>query len=130
MSILWKLGGVALGCLAAWFLITQYGKARYGTGRADEASAWQAKVVEAERGRLKAFQDGLAQRDRAETIYRETIRTLPPITNTIVERATRYAETPAGAAMCLDPIRVLGIEQTRATLFPATAAPAPTAGSP
>jgi hypothetical protein len=124
MSLLWKIGGIALACAAAFLLVRMYGGAREATGRHEEAAAWQAKVTEAERGRLVAFQQGLARRDQAETVYRETIRQLPPITNTIVERTTRYAETPAGAARCLEPDRVLGIEQVRGSLFPATAAPA------
>lgn len=127
MSLLWKIGGVAIALVAAYFLVTMYGGARYDAGKADERTIWQAKVVEAERGKLAAFQAGLAQQRGAETIYRETIRQLPPITNTIVERAVRYEQTPAGAAVCLDPVRVRLIAETRAALFP-TAAPAP-AGS-
>lgn len=127
MSLLWKIGGVAIALVAAYFLVTMYGNARYQSGQSDERTIWQAKVVEAERGRLAAFQAGLNRQQGAETIYRETIRQLPPITNTIVERAVRYEQTPAGAAVCLDVERMRLIDATRAALFP-TASPAPASG--
>jgi hypothetical protein len=125
MSLLWKIGGAAVALLAAYFLVTMYGKARYQTGQSDERTVWQAKVIEAEKGKLAAFQQGLAQRDAASTVYRETIRTLPPITNTIIDRTASYATTPAGAVQCLPADRVLGIEQTRIALFPTAASTAP-----
>lgn len=124
MTWAWKIGGVAVALLAAYFLVTMYGRARYDAGKADEGRAWQAKALDAERGKLAAFKDGLAQRDAASTVYRETIRQLPPITNTIIDRTARYASTPDGAVLCLPADRVSGIEQTRSALFPA---PTPTA---
>lgn len=125
MSIWWKLGGVLLLGVAAYFMVTMYGKARYERGRADERVAWQDKVIEAERGKLAAFQAGLARVQAAETVYHETIRTLPPITNTIVERSTRYASTPEGAALCLPADRGGLLAETRRALFPpAPATPA------
>jgi hypothetical protein len=128
MTLLWKIGGAAVALLAAYFLVTMYGGARYAAGKADEASAWQAKAIEAERGKLAAFQQGLAQRDQASTVYRETIRQLPPVTNTIIDRTARYAATPDGNSLCLPADRVLGIEQTRSALFPAAPA-TPAAGA-
>jgi hypothetical protein len=123
MSLLWKLGGVAIALVAAYFLVTMYGKARYQAGQSDERTIWQAKVAEAERGKLAAFKDGLARVQAGETVYHETIRQLPPVTNTIVERSTRYAATPAGAAQCLAPDRVLWLDETRSALFPAAYPP-------
>ena len=126
MTWAWKIGGAAIALLAAYFLVTMYGRARYDAGKADEARAQMATVVQAERGKLAAYQQGLAQRDAASTVYRETIRQLPPITNTIIDRTARYASTPDGAVLCLPADRVSGIEQTRSALFPAPAAtPAP-----
>lgn len=132
MSLLWKLGGVAILLAVGFFLVRSYGASREEAGetrgRSEERTQWQAKVIEAERGRLVAFQAGLAQRDEASTHYRETVRQLPPITNRIVERTTQYAATPAGAAVCLDADRVREIERDRAILF-AAPSPAAAAGS-
>lgn len=127
--MLWKIGGVLLALAAAYFVVTMYGGARYDAGKADERTVWQGEVLKAERARLAAFQQGLVQRDRADTVYHETIRTLPPVVNTIVERSIRYEATPAGAARCLAPDRVQLIAATRSALFPAAASSAAGGGA-
>lgn len=126
MSLLWKLGGVAIALVAAYFLVTMYGGARYKQGKADEASAWSAKVIEAERDKLAAYQQGVASVQRAEVTYHETIRDrIVPVTRTMIERAAAYAQTPDGASLCLPAERVSWLEQARGTLFPpAASAPA------
>lgn len=125
MSLLWKIGGAAVALVAAYFLVTMYGRARYQEGRSVEAASWQGEATKAEQAKFAAYRLGLQQRDAAQTIYRETITRLQPIEQRIIERTTDYARTPAGRALCLAADRVRGIEQTRAALFPATAAPDP-----
>jgi len=126
MSLLWKLGGVAIALLAAYFLVTMYGKARYNQGGADGDVKWSAKVIEAERGKLVAYQAGVASVQREDAQYlTQTREVIVPMTRTIVERAAAYAQTPDGAGQCLNADRVLWLDQTRSALFPAPAAPAP-----
>lgn len=129
MGLLWKLGGVAIALAAAYFLVTMYGGARYKQGSADSDRAWSQKVIAAEREKLVAYQQGVASVQAADASYIETIRErVVPLTRTIVERTTAYAQTPAGATQCLAPDRVLWLEQARGSLFP-PATPAPTDGT-
>lgn len=118
MSLLWKLGGMAVALAAVYFLITMYGGARYKQGKADEASAWTQALVDAERGKLAAYQNGVASVMNADKQYIETVReTVIPVTKTIIERASSYAQTADGAGICLDAERVFGLEQTTGSLF-------------
>lgn len=128
MSLLWKIGGVAVALVAAYFLITMYGGARYKQGKADEASAWTEKLVAAERQKLTAYQAGVASVMGADKQYIETVREkVVPVTRTIVERATGYAQTTDGAALCLPAERVHLLEQSTGSLFD-TATSTPTGG--
>lgn len=128
MSLLWKIGGVAVALVAAYFLITMYGGARYKQGKADEAAAWTDKLIVAERQKLTAYQAGVASVMDADKQYIETVREkVVPVTKTIIERATGYAQTPDGAGICLTAERVLGLEQTTGSLFDA-ATPTSTSG--
>lgn len=126
----WKigglLGGVALLGFVAYLLITGFGRARYNAGKADSDSAWSQKVIQAERSKLAAYQAGVASVDRAEAVYHETVRDrIIPVTKTIIERSTAYAQTPDGQLICLPADRVLALDQARSTLFPpAASAPA------
>src|SRR5690242_16728772 len=102
----WKigglLGGVALLGFVAYLLITGFGHARYNAGKADSDSAWSQKVIEAEKGKLTAYQAGVASVDRAEAAYHETVRDrIIPVTKTIIERSTAYAQTSEGQSVCL-----------------------------
>jgi hypothetical protein len=121
----WKIGGgfiiLAVIGLAIWL----YGGARYKQGKADERGAWQEVVAQAERDKLKAFQAGLARVQKAEVEYLTAYRDrIVPVTRTIIERSTAYAQTPEGSELCLPAARVELLAQTRSTLFPASAAPA------
>jgi hypothetical protein len=125
MSLLWKLGGVAVALVAAYFLITMYGGARYKAGKADEAAAWQVKVAEAERGKLTAYQAGVASVMGADKQYIETVRErVVPVTERIIERAAEYAQTPDGASICLTADRVRELEAFSTGLFTPSAADA------
>lgn len=122
MSLWWKLGGVAIGLVAAYFLITMYGSARYKSGKADERTAWTQELVKAEKEKLVAYQAGVASVMNADKQYIETVREkIIPITKTIIERATAYAQTPDGASLCLPTERVSELEAFTSGLFaPAT----------
>lgn len=124
MSIWWKLGGVVVGLLAAYFLVTMYGSARYKSGKSDERALWTQELVKAEKGKLEAYQAGVASVMEADKQYIETVRErIVPITKTIVERSTEYAQTPAGASICLSSDRVRGLEALTSELFPAATTP-------
>jgi hypothetical protein len=124
MSLLWKLGGVAVALIAAYFLVTMYGSARYRQGKSDSDVAWSQNVIEAEKQKLIAYQDGVNSVHSAEVTYHETIRDrIIPVTKTIVERATEYAQTADGASVCLPVERVRLLDNARSALFPATTAP-------
>lgn len=121
MSIWWKLGGVAVALVAAYFLVTMYGGARYKQGKADEASAWTQKIVEAERGKLASYQAGVASVMGADKQYIETVREkIIPVTKTIIERSTDYAATADGASICLPADRVRELEAFSSGLFSST----------
>lgn len=119
-----KLGAGLVAIAAIWLGLTLFGNARFHAGELTEAGKWQAKVIDAERGKLAAYQAGLARAGKAETIYRETERVLQPITTKLIERTREYAATAAGAAVCLPADRVLWLDQARSALFPAPAAAA------
>lgn len=125
MSVLWKIGGAVALMVAAYFLVTMYGESRYKAGVYAERVEWGAKLVKAEQDKQAAFERGLAHVQAAETVYHETIRTLPPITNTIIERSAAYAATPEGSAVCLPAARVGLLAETRDRLFPAPAPAVP-----
>ena len=125
--MLWKVGGGLLVAGLLGLLLWLYGGAKYRAGKADgtsaERTAWQDKVVQAERDKLTAYRAGVASVQRAEGRYIETVRDrVVPLTRTIIERSTAYAQTPAGAAICLAPDRVSWLDQQRAALFTTAAA--------
>ena len=132
----WKigglLGGVALLGFVAYLLITGFGHARYNAGKADSDRAWQAKVAQAEGEKLAAYRAGVASVHQAETRYVETVRDrIVPVTNTIIERSTAYAQTPAGGSVCLPVERVHLLDEARSALFPpAASTPADRSGRP
>lgn len=124
-----KIGGGLMVLAVIGLVVWLYGGARYKQGKSDERTAWQAKVVEAERQKLVAYQAGVASVQRADANYIETIREkVVPITKTIIERTAAYAATPEGAAICLLADRVSLLSETRSALFP-TSAPSSTSGS-
>lgn len=133
MTLGWKIGGGLLLAAVIAGLVWLYGGAQRRAGKAEGQSAertlWQDKVIEAERGKLIAYQAGVRAVQQADGRYIETVRErVVPLVRTITERTTQYAATPAGAALCLAPDRVRWLEETKRTLFPATA-PAATPGA-
>lgn len=127
---LWKIGGVLLAGVAAYFLVTMYGSARYEAGKQSQRAEHSLQLAKANQNALVQFKAGLDLRQAAEVRYVETVRQLPPVTHTVIERSTEYAQTPAGSAMCLDADRVLWLDETRARLFPAgTASPGGASGA-
>ncbi len=122
MSLLWKIGGIALVAGALFLLVRMYGGQREELGAANEAKIWQQKVIDAEKGKLVAYQAGVASVQAADARYVETVRDrIVPVTRTLIERATAYAATPDGASLCLAADRVQSLEQTGRALFnPAT----------
>lgn len=116
--------------VAAYLLVTMYGGSKYKQGRADEATAWAKVVAEGEKQKLIAYQDGVASVGRAETVYHETVRDrIIPVTKTLIERVTEYAQTADGAELCLPVERVRLLDETRGALFPDTD-PRATGGEP
>lgn len=129
--MLWKIGGGLLLLAVAFILIRSYGSSQRKLGAADEAKSWEEKVVAAERGKLVAYQAGVASVQAADNRYVETVRDrIIPITKTIIERTAAYAATPAGAFQCLPAERVLWLEQTRSSLFDPAATTAPDSAEP
>lgn len=114
--MLWKIGGAAVALLAAYFLVTMYGAARFAAGKSEEFATWQLKAKDAEAARFDAFREGLARREAAQVIYHDTVTRLQPIEQRTIERVNDYARTPAGSVLCLAPDRVRGLEATRAAL--------------
>ena len=124
-----KIGGGLLVLAVLGLVIWLYGNARYAAGKADERTAWQAKVIDGKNDQLAAYQRGVDSVLAADRGYNETIRErVVPITKTIVERATEYAATPDGSTVCLPADRVLVLDQTTSAFF--NPAPAATPGGP
>lgn len=119
MSIWFKLGGIAVAAFAVWLGLTLFGNARFHAGELTEAVKWQAKVTQGEKDKLAEYQRGVEQGRKAETVYRSTEQIIQPVQTRIIERAAQYANTPSGAAECLDADRVRALDQTRSALFPA-----------
>jgi len=135
--MLWKLLAGAGALALAAFLVIMYGNSRAHGGELEERGKWQAAQLVAEKTngdqrvaneqRVTAAVAGWAQRfaDRQPIILRSH------------DTVTAYAQTPAGAALCLAPERVYGIDALDRALFPAgtpagagaAAVPAP-AGAP
>jgi hypothetical protein len=126
VSIWAKIGGGLLVLAAFGLVVWMHGKAERSAGASDERAKWEAKVSEAERGRLAAYQAGVASVQVEEARYSNTVReVLVPVTKTIIERTAAYAATPQGAAVCLPADRVQLLTETRSALFPAPAPAAP-----
>lgn len=124
-----KIGGGLLIAGLLGLLIWLYGGARYHAGQADERTVWQGKVAEANAARLAGYQQGIALQREGETRYERTVtEKIVPVTRTIIERATAYAQTPAGQLVCLPADRVLALTEARSTLFPAPAPATPGGG--
>lgn len=114
----WRLiGGVAL-LGAVGLLLWLYGNSRESVGRLAERNVWKDATIKHDK-EVREIERGWAEKlAAAQTGYIERIETIRPVRVTNREVVTRYAETPAGRVLCLAPDRVLGIEQTRAALFP------------
>lgn len=126
---MWQKLAAGAGILAlAAFFGWLYGHAQYHAGQLDERDKWRVEQLKAEKSigaqlleqqrQFTAAYAGLAQRtaDREPIILRST--------NTVRE----YAQTQAGAALCLGAERVLGIDALDRELFGESAAP-PAGGS-
>lgn len=101
----------------AGFIITLYGKARFNAGILQERVAWTEIVAKAER--KVADQRVATERRVVDAVerYAERVSSAEPLVVHSKETVTRYAQTPAGAVVCLAADRLLGIEADRAALF-------------
>lgn len=112
-------GSLLLALALAW----AYGNARYGQGKSDEAGKWRTKVAEqaGQIAELRAADDGRVT--QSATNYVRTLERLQPIIIQSKQEVADYAQTPSGAVICLDAIRVHGIDTHAAALGlrPATA---------
>ena len=121
MNIWWKLGGAAVILAAAFLLVRMYGSGQYKRGKADERIVWSERILVAERRAAKQYQAGVQAVLNADKQYIETIREkVVPITKTIIERSTEYAQTPEGASICLPADRVHELESFTSGLFATT----------
>lgn len=123
--MLWKLigGGVFLAVIG--FLIVQYGAARYDQGKLQERTHWEhaARLAEISRG-----EERLADERRvsaAVLAYSDALAAQQPVILRSIDTVREYAQTPAGAVLCLPADRVWGIDADAAALGlqPAPAAP-------
>lgn len=103
---------VALALALAWM----HGNARFAAGELTERTAWQAVVTAKE----KEIADLRVANERrgadAAVKYADRLAVLEPIIIRSTDTVTRYASTPAGAAICLGPDRVSGIDADAAAL--------------
>lgn len=116
--MLWKLFAGAAFVAFAGFLVLSYGKARFNAGQLEERVAWQKLVAARERDVAELRVANERRIVAASERYAERVSTAEPVVIRSKETVTRYAATPAGAVLCLDSDRLLGIEADRAALFP------------
>lgn len=121
------LAGAGALALAA-FLVWMFGNARYDAGKLAERDRWKDRQIKTavERGAMAVGYE--KQLTRAAEDYANRTAAMQPIIVRSTNTVERYAETPAGRALCLTPDRVLGIERDAAALFAATAGAAEGAG--
>lgn len=114
------VGALALAVLLAWM----HGNARYNAGELTERAAWLTDSVKAER--VLAAREVAAERRAgdAAAAFADRLASIEPIVLRSHDTVTRYAQTPAGAALCLGADRVRGIEADAAALGFAAADPA------
>lgn len=122
----WALGAgaVALALLACWMLIRAYGSARYDAGAAAERARWESARATAERAVADARVAAERRVTEAQAAYADRITSIEPIIVRSTDTVTRYAQTPAGSAPCLDAERVRGIDADAAALGLYPAVPA------
>lgn len=103
------------------FVVWLFGNARFNAGELAERDRWKDAAITHERD-VRSIERGWMNRlIDAQATHTERIETIRPVVLTNKETVTRYAETPAGRALCLAPDRVPGIEQARSLLFADTA---------
>ena len=115
LSLAFKFGPWILIGIMALLLQSAWGKLDH--------AEMQAKVD------VGAAQLGAAQAEIANgkttlaavSTYADKTAALQPIVVRSTDTVTRYAETPAGRALCLAPDRVSGLDQLDRELFPTTA---------
>lgn len=113
IAIPWlKIGGVALIALAVW----QYGNGRYDAGEDAEREKWE-KVVRQRESEIAQLRLTYARREAdASNTYAAKLESIEPIIIRSTDTVTRYAQTPAGSALCLPAERVFDIDATAAAL--------------
>lgn len=115
-------GAIALALALAWM----HGNARYDAGKSAEAAKWQGVVAEKERT-IADLRVGQEQRvAQATSHFADKLLAMKPVIVRATDTVTRYAQTPAGAALCLSADRVLGIDADAAAFGlrpPAAAGP-------
>lgn len=114
--ILGGAGAVALALVLIWL----YGSARFDAGKFEgtlsESRKWQARVdqLTAQVADLRVANERKAA--QAAGRYVETIQRIQPIVVRSSQEVRDYAETPAGAVVCLAADRVRGIDADAAAL--------------
>lgn len=123
--MLWKLIGGGIFLAVIGFLIVQFGAARYDQGQMVERTRWQeaARLAEISRG-----EERLADERRvsaAVQFYSDALAAQQPLIVRSIDTVREYAQTPAGAVLCLPADRVRGIDADAAALGlqPTPAAP-------
>lgn len=122
--ILGGAGVLALALALAWL----HGNARYAAGKSDgtlaEAGKWRSKVDE-QAAQIADLRVANERKVADATVrYVTRVEQLQPIIVQGKETVREYEKTVAGAAMCLSPERVRGIDADAAALGLSPAAPA------
>lgn len=105
-------GALALALALAWM----HGNARYDAGQSAEAAKWQAAIAAKER-QIADLRVGQERRVAdATAAFADRIMAMRPVIVRSTDTVTKYAQTPAGAALCLSADRVLGIDADAAAL--------------
>lgn len=122
------LAGAGILALAA-FLVVMFGNARERDGRLAERVAARDRDV----ARIEQLADQRVAGERRVTdavaAFASRAAALKPLILTSHDTVTSYAQTPAGAALCLAADRVSGIDALDASLFPPAAAASAGAGT-
>ena len=113
-------GALALAVALAWM----HGNARFAAGELAERAVWLEGSVKSERELAAREVSAERRAANAAASFADQLVRIEPIVLRSSDTVTRYAQTPAGAAACLDAGRLRGIEADAAALGLAPADPA------
>lgn len=110
--ILGGVGALALTLALAWL----YGNARYEAGQMRERSEWNALSAKQHQQRAEELVAAERRVTAATANYADRLAAIEPVVLRSRDTVTRYAQTPAGIALCLSAERVRGIDADASAL--------------